>query len=338
MVWRVARDRVELFELPPRRELESLAREIHESMNPPRAMPTLQPALTQLANLLLSPLKTESPPERLLVVADAALHYVPFAALPWPGTTTPLVETSQLVQLPSANAVLLQRSVGRRTSADKTLLIMADPVTDITDGRLRESQATAELNLSRLVESGNEARRIAALIDPSQVDLRDAFGANREDLLNADLSRYRMLHLATHATSHSAFPELSGLTLSTMDADGLPINGFVGLRDLFRLEQSPELVVLSACDTALGNEVRGEGLVGLTRGFLYAGARQVVGTLWPIEDRANTQLMLEFYRQILSNGQSAAAALRRAQQAIRRQPGTSHPFYWSGVALYGDWR
>jgi CHAT domain-containing protein len=274
----------------------------------------------------------------LLLVADAALHYVPFAALVWPGTELPLIETTQLVQLPSAQAVLLQRSMDKHGTADKTLLIMADPVFDVSDTRLAQPQSIPGQNLSRLVESGNEARRIAALIEPSQVDVWDAFRANRDGLLSTDLSRYRMLHLSTHASSHSAFPELSGLTLSTMDPDGTPINGFVGLRDLFRLQQSPELVVLSACDTALGNEVRGEGLVGLTRGFLYAGARQVIGTLWPIEDRANTQLMLEFYRQILGDGGSAAAALQAAQRAIRKQPSTRHPFYWSGVALYGDWR
>ncbi len=339
LAWLVSSDSVELFELPPKRQLEMLARDIHSSMNPPRPMESLQPSLDQLADLLLSPLGVAGrPPKRLLLVADAALHYVPFAALVWPGTELPLIETTELVQLPSAQAVLLQRRTDSHSIADKTLLIMADPVFDGSDTRLARPQSAPGENLSRLVESGNEARSIAALVEPSEVDLLDAFHANRAGLLNTDLSRYRMLHLATHASSHSSFPELSGLTLSTMNPEGVPINGFVGLRDLFRLRQSPQLVVLSACDTALGNEVRGEGLVGLTRGFLYAGARQVVGTLWPIEDRANTQLMLEFYRQILNGSGSAASALQAAQRVIRRQPSTSHPFYWSGVALYGDWR
>jgi CHAT domain-containing protein len=125
--------------------------------------------------------------------------------------------------------------------------------------------------------------------------------------------------------------------LSRVGERGAPVEGFLGLRDVYNLRLGADLVVLSGCETALGKEVRGEGLVGLTQGFLYTGAKQVVASLWRVEDRATAELMARFYQGLLVEGRAPAAALRQAQLAIRREKRWRSPYYWSGFVLQGDW-
>ena len=122
-----------------------------------------------------------------------------------------------------------------------------------------------------------------------------------------------------------------------VDADGNPVTGFVGLRDIYGLSLDADLVVLSACETALGRNVAGEGLLGLTRGFMYAGARRVVATLWQVEDRATAELMGAFYRALFE-GATPAAALAEARASLRASRRYRHPYYWSAFTLHGDWR
>jgi CHAT domain-containing protein len=129
---------------------------------------------------------------------------------------------------------------------------------------------------------------------------------------------------------------LSGLVLSLVDADKKPISGFVSLADIYKL-RAPELVVLSACVTALGKKQDGEGLIGVTRGFMYAGASGVVASLWQVDDRATAELMKHFYANMLQRGLGPAAALRAAQNEIRSQPQWSSPYYWAGFTFQGDY-
>jgi CHAT domain-containing protein len=163
------------------------------------------------------------------------------------------------------------------------------------------------------------------------------FRASRATVLSPELSGYRILHIATHGILDARTPALSGMMLSRVDERGAPVEGFLGLRDVYNLRLGADLVVLSGCETALGREVRGEGLVGLTQGFLYAGARQVVASLWRIEDRATAELMSRFYRGLLVEGLTPAAALRQAQLAVRDDKRWRSPYYWSGFVLQGDW-
>src|SRR5205814_10361889 len=121
------------------------------------------------------------------------------------------------------------------------------------------------------------------------------FKANRATATNTDLSQYRIVHLATHGLLNSQHPELSGVVLSLVDEQGRPQDGFLRLHEIYNLKLSADLVVLSACQTALGKDVRGEGLVGLTRGFMYAGAARVVACLWKVDDRATAEFMNGFY-------------------------------------------
>ena len=127
--------------------------------------------------------------------------------------------------------------------------------------------------------------------------------------------------------------------LAQVDPRGRPeANGFLHLADIYDLDLRADLVVLSACQSALGREVRGEGMMGMTRGFFYAGAERVLVSLWNVNDRVTVELMRRFYRGMLAEGLSPAAALRAAQNAIRRQERWRAPYYWAGFTLQGEWR
>ncbi len=160
-------------------------------------------------------------------------------------------------------------------------------------------------------------------------------------MLSGRLAGYRYVHFATHGVIDTSRPQLSGLALSLVDGAGNPLtDGFLRLHDIYGLHLDADLVVLSACDTALGQEVRGEGLVGLTRGFMYAGARRVVASLWEVQDLATARLMTDFYRGLIEQGLRPAEALRRAQIQIMDDPDQplEFPYYWAGFVLQGDWR
>jgi CHAT domain-containing protein len=193
------------------------------------------------------------------------------------------------------------------------------------------------LTFRRLPSSAREARAIAALVPADQRLLALGFDASRARALSPELAQYRDLHFATHGVLDSRRPELSKLVLSLYDEKGRAEDGFLRLNDIYNLRLDADLVVLSACRTALGQEIRGEGLVGLTRGFMYAGAARVLASLWSVEDRATADLMATFYRNRLRQQLPPATALRRAQLEIARQPGRKSPYYWAGFSLQGEW-
>jgi CHAT domain-containing protein len=190
----------------------------------------------------------------------------------------------------------------------------------------------------RLSSSLREARAISSLVPPDQLFLALGFQASRAAALRPELAQYRNLHFATHGVLDSRRPELSKLVLSLYDERGTPQDGFLRLNDVYNLRLDADLVVLSACQTALGQEVRGEGLIGLTRGFMYAGAARVLASLWSVEDRATADLMGDFYRGMLRQGLSPAAALRKAQLEMAKNPTRKSPYYWAGFSLQGEWR
>jgi len=147
-----------------------------------------------------------------------------------------------------------------------------------------------------------------------------------------------VLHFATHGLLNARHPELSGILLSMVDPRGAPLNGFLQAHEIYTLKLGADLVVLSACRTALGTEVKGEGLIGLTRGFMYAGAPRVVASLWSVPDAATASVMERFYRGMLKDGLAPAAALRAAQMAAWKNAETSAPFYWAAFTLQGEYR
>ena len=164
------------------------------------------------------------------------------------------------------------------------------------------------------------------------------FDASRETATSEGLSEYRILHFATHGMLNSQHPELSGLVFSLFDEQGRPRDGFLRIHDIFNMKLNADLVVLSACQTALGQQIQGEGLVGLTRGFMYAGSPRVLASLWNVDDRATAELMKLFYRGMLRDGLRPAAALRAAQISLSRQKGWEAPYYWAAFTLQGEWR
>ncbi len=205
------------------------------------------------------------------------------------------------------------------------------------DALTRSMQESGLLRLDRLPASRREAEAIVALAAPGEGLAALDFRASRPTALSKEVSEARIIHFASHGLLNSRHPELSGIVLSLVDERGRAQDGFFQTRDIYELDLAAELVVLSACQTALGKDVRGEGLVGLSRGFMYAGAPRVVASLWRVPDRATAEFMTHFYRGVLRQGLSPAAALRAAQRALRREKLWSSPYYWAAFTLQGEW-
>ena len=357
-LWAVTSDAVEVFELASRSILEEAARLAHRELSvfDPLGGGARDDALERLAELVLAPVAEQLQGRRLVVVADGALHYVPFAALPSPGAPPeargePLLARHEIVHLPSASTLaLLRREHRHRIRAAKTLAVLADPVFQLDDPRLearagvpREARLEAEPgrqrgeSFLRLPATRREAHALAELALPGQVWTALGFEAHRGAVLEGDLARYRFVHFATHGVIDASQPELSGLLLSRYHEDGTSREGFLSLNDIYGLELQADLVVLSGCETALGPTLYGEGLVGLTRGFLHAGASRVMASLWRVQDRATAELMARFYRGLLAEGLAPGTALREAQLEIRRERRWRDPYFWAPFVLQGDW-
>jgi CHAT domain-containing protein/tetratricopeptide (TPR) repeat protein len=364
-LWVVARDGMDSRELPARAVIERAVREAHGQLSEPPSATSRQPtptdAVARLADIVLGPAREALTAKRLLIVADGALHYVPFAALPHPTSRQPLVTTHEIVAAPSAAVVALLRfERSRRGVARRTLAVFADPVFDLDDERLPASAASGgerkarasggealeralrstglEGGLARLPFSRREAEGIASLLPARELRMAVGFEANRTAVAEPSLADYRMVHFATHGFLNGAQPEHSGIVLSLLDRDGRDVPGFLTITDVFSLHLNADLVVLSGCRTALGREISGEGLVGLSRGLMYAGTARVVSSLWRVDDAATADLMKRFYRAVLEKGLPPAAALRFAQLEMMRRARFRHPFFWAAFQLQGEWR
>ncbi len=354
-LWLVDRRSVSGFELPPQARIEAAARQLYGRLSVLAPGDGGGEAAAALGRMLLGPAAGKLGSKRLIVVADGELQYIPFGALPDPerGGSTSLLARHEIVGAPSGSAVVLERRLARPHAAPRLVAVLADPVFDRSDPRVAASGAggaggaassaerspvRSSATFLRLPWTRREAEAIGAVAPAGQSLLALGFRASLETARSAELARYRIVHFATHGVVDSQTPSLSGLMLSRVGERGAPIEGFLGLRDIYDLRLGADLVVLSGCETALGKQVRGEGLVGLTQGFLYAGARQVLASLWRVEDRSTAELMSRFYRALLVDGRPPAAALRQAQLAIRRDRRWRAPYYWSGFVLLGDAR
>ncbi len=321
-----------------------------------------------LSKLLLAPAAAHLAGKRLLIVPDGALHYLPFAALPElrdgkspSRAITPLIAGHEIITLPSATTLVsLRRELAKRVPAPRNIALIADAVFDPRDSRIKTSARAASGNnpspqpsnrsrvlaqaansfgapsLARLPFTRQEAERIYKLASPPSRQWLD-FDASRAIATNPQLGEYRIVHFATHGFLNAFRPELSGLVLSLVTPQGQAQDGFLLSTELFSLKFPAELVVLSACETALGKEVRGEGIVGLTRGMMYAGAKRVLVSLWSVSDSATAELMEKFYEQMFKEGLKPAAAFRLAQLALAKDPRRQDPYYWAGFTLQGEW-
>ncbi len=286
---------------------------------------------------------------------------------------TPLIVNHEVVTLPSASVLATLRRIRTgRSAAPHALAVLADPVFSNEDERVslnartkieaiqahdqiagaRNGAATAKIvsdlersaedsglrGFRRLLFSRQEAEAITGLLPASERLRALDFAADRQLALSGKLGEYRILHFATHGLLNNKTPALSGLVFSLVDEQGQPRNGFLRLRDIYNLKLNADLVVLSGCQTALGREAGGEGLIGLTRGFMYAGAPRVVASLWNVNDQATANLMKLFYQRMLKDGMRPAAALRAAQIAMWKAEPNAIPYRWGAFILQGDWR
>ncbi|HYK21738.1 MAG TPA: CHAT domain-containing protein, partial [Pyrinomonadaceae bacterium] len=386
-VWAVTNDSIKSFELPPRAEIERAARRVYELLTARNlavkdettaqrqarvrlAEEEFKRASAALAQMILGPVAAELRPKRIAIVADGALQYLPFAALPSPVKSqeaSPLIAEHEVVLLPSTSALALMREELRgRPPTSKTIAILADAVFDKDDERLAATAGSRSRNKPstmlafagsenralrsfeglakgagisrRLPFSRREADAIKALVPAQDAMVALGFRANRTIATSPELSQYRFIHFATHGLLNSEQPELSGILLSTYDESGKRQNGFLQLHDIYNLKLSADLVVLSACETALGKDIRGEGLLGLTRGFMYAGVPRVIASLWQVDDAATAELMETFYKAMLTEGKRPAEALRIAQMRMWQQHNQwSSPYYWAAFTLQGEW-
>ncbi|WP_204106453.1 MULTISPECIES: CHAT domain-containing protein, partial [Spirulina sp. CCY15215] len=264
-------------------------------------------------------------------------------------SVAPLLANHEIINLSSASSLEAQRSQwAKRTPAPKAIAVLADPVFSPHDPRLSgdASPPTAENPLLGLFRSGcsafdrlpntqKEAENILALVPDDQEFLALGFSANRSQALNSNLSQYQILHLATHGCIDDN-PLRSGLVFSLYDEKGKSQDGLLRLQDIYNLDLNAELVVLSACQTGIGEAVSGEGVVGLTRGFMYAGAKRVVVSLWNVNDAATANLMSNYYEQMLEDGLDAVSALREAQ--LQMWKNREFPYKWAAFTIQGDWR
>jgi CHAT domain-containing protein len=378
-------------------------------------------AAAALSRMILEPVATLLGTKRLLIVSDGALQYVPFAALPKPefgsrkqhreqdksneagrkssrlqpadfrlptAECRPLIADHEIISLPSASTLaVLRRELAGRAPAPKAVAVLADPVFEANDDRVRaearqmlalagsgetnSSRVTqrqrgspprrtarpsaavgAELeralrsagvrnhrgSVSRLIFSRREAEAILKTVPAEAAMKAIDFAASQETAVSAELGQYRIIHFATHGLLNTEQPQLSGILLSLVDEQGRAKDGFLQLHEIYNLRLPAELVVLSACQTGLGREVSGEGLVGLTRGFMYAGAARVVASLWKVDDVATAELMKRFYEEMLGKGQTPAAALRAAQVSMWRQQPWQSPAAWAAFVIQGEWK
>jgi CHAT domain-containing protein/tetratricopeptide (TPR) repeat protein len=247
-----------------------------------------------------------------------------------PLQTSPSGKSAQRQMIPPGS-----RDLGARQSVFNPKRPSSDlqrAIEDVTNGEFHEG-------LPRLFGTRIEAEQIAKLVPPAERMKALDFAASLETATSPEMSEYRIVHFASHALIDTVHPELSGIVLSLVDERGGPRNGFLRAHEVFNLKLPAELVVLNACRTGLGKEIKGEGLVGLTRAFMYAGARRVIVSLWSIRDQEAAEFMVRFYKRLLgTNKLSPAAALRAAQLEMREDKRWQSPYFWGAFILQGEWR
>lgn len=364
----VTHNSLEIFLLPKREEIEKSARLYLEGLKaigqsdlretPQQREQRLKNANTNwkengkyLSRILLENISSKLENKRLLIVSSGILQYVPFASLSKPNApeNSFLVKTNEIVNLPSASVIPVLRENKKQKSNSNSIGILADPVFSKEDTRLKTAsqkiiEKTLELprqlrsDFSRLRFSRREAEEIMKFSDTKESFAALDFGANLKTAFSPKIQNARFVHFATHGIINSQLPELSSIVLSLIDENGNPQEGLLQLPDIYNMRLNADLVVLSACDSALGKEINGEGIVGLSRGFMYAGSPSVIASLWKVEDRATAELMKRFYRAMLKDNQKPAQALQTAQIEMLKEEQWQNPFYWAAFTLQGEWK
>jgi CHAT domain-containing protein len=367
--WAIRKNDIKFYELPNRATINKAAKELYDLVaeEPKGDMDQrVKAATTQLGKLVIDPLKQELNPanvRRVIIVADGGLHYVPLQLLPAPGNQNePLIANFEIVNAPSASILGQLRKEKRQRQPTKRLLAaFGDPVFRENYAAVKGDSGAvlASVQLDTWQRAWRDIEIAGDKVDPSVLKpltfskfelqkLRElggaesfiarGFAASRETLTTLDLSQYSVLHVATHGVFDPKNPEITGFFLSMLDESGRQQNGFITTPDIYALHAPVDLVVLSACRTGLGKGVRGEGLIGLTSGFMHAGASSVAATLWKVDDNATSHLMDYFYTNMLQKNMPPAEALRAAQNTLRQDPRWQSPHYWAAFTLQGEYQ
>lgn len=386
-LWLLTSNSIDCFELPDRPTIESKAGALYELLSDNsqeqaagsvryKAGAAYRETSAELARMLVGPVSSRLGTKRLVIVADGALQYIPFGALPVVslnhknkdagtslGAYRPLIVDHEIINAPSGAVLAALRSHSvDRPRPKKELAVFADAVFSKDDPRLSPAEAvqgtlpkiTARTDALRDFEkiageaglpgfvrlrfSRNEADAIASFLPATQKLEALDFAASKSTAQSDALKDYRILHFATHGLLNSLHPDLSGLVFSLVDQQGRSQDGFLRSYEIYNLKLNADLVVLSGCQTALGKYAKSEGLIGLTRGFMYAGVPRVVASLWRVDDRATAELMKRFYRGMLQEKRRPAAALRAAQVSMLSEPRWSSPHYWAPFTIQGEWK
>ena len=367
-LWVVTSTGLTSYELPKRAEIETAATAFRTAITSKDDKYTPQKvaeAIANLSQLILQPAAAQLGNKRLLIVPDGILHYTPFPALTisqtaGQNTNVPLIVEHEIITLPSASTLaILRQNYADRKPPSQTLAILADPVFSPTDERVKGqlTPATTEqlesnnLGLNRSLRASDrgwpperlrftrqEAQTILSLVTSDSSSQKIDFDASRTTATDGSLANYQIVHFATHGIANNKNPELSGIVMSMVDDKGNLVNGFLRLTDIFNLKLAANLVVLSACQSGMGQNVKGEGMVGLTRGFMYAGAQRVAVSLWNVDDEGTSVLMQKFYQKMLQQKLAPAAALRAAQIEMMQQEKWQSPYYWAAFTLQGEWK
>jgi CHAT domain-containing protein len=360
-VWVVSQNSFEVFELLPESAINSLVRQSRAFLGQPHDWKEkrARPVLRRLSEALIEPVQEAiTGKTTLLISPDGSLNTLPFALL----TESPeddqyLVDDHAILIVPSMSILKnLHDSLQRRPRAPGVVAILADPIFSPDDERIRQKiaaqgsspvAALAELDQlgfgrlrgsrglnDRLINSAEEGRAILRLAPPGRSMLALGADANLDLVRSGNLGGYQYIHIASHGLPSSE-SDLSSLVLSRFDEHGRPRAWRLPAYEISQLDIPAEIVVMSACETGLIEENGREEVSGLSRAFLYAGARRVVGTLWNVDDRATTELMTRFYRALWKDGLPPAEALRQAQREMQKTEWSAPPF-WAGFVIQGE--
>lgn len=352
--WVATRSGITMTQLGPKTNIDDDATTLHAALRDfgRTSRADRLSAGERLYARVLAPLEGQISGMRSLIFApDGALHYVPFATLRVieAGRKSFLVEKYDIAVTPSIQMLLQPELHDSEPASPRRMLLVDDPVYDSGDPRVRNPSAPPPASpresteqvallrgggqhLPRLSGAAKEAAAIAALMPAGSVDRLDGFAANRERFLTAALGQYKLIHVASHATTDSDIPQASALILSTVDGAGKDIDGRVYAGDLLGVRLHADTVVLSACETALGKDVAGEGLIGLQYIVLARGARSVVSSLWPALDRVTAEMMVNFYTALLHQHSTVISAWSAASRAALDGP-YSDPGTWGTFML-----
>ena len=358
--WAITRNDAQVYELPKAEVITSAVQDVYKllAQKPDDGSEkSLNEAAANLAQMILTPFSNHANVKRVIVVADGALNYIPFQSLP-SASGNPLVASYEIVNAPSASVLGQLRQENRqRPPTTRIVAAFGNPVFRSNYEQFKNSVSSDVLASARSLERGFEVD--ADSLDPAKIQplvyskfelenlstiagagafVATGFSASRAALESTDFSKYAILHFATHGLLDPQNPQKSGFFLSMVDEGKRDENGFITMEDVYNLRVPVALVVLSACRTGLGKDVRGEGLIGLTRGFMHAGASSVVASLWKVDDEATAELMKYFYTNMLKKGLPPAEALREAQNTLRQNPQWASPHYWAGFTLQGEFK